>query len=46
MKLTRRSLLQGLSGTIAAAMLPVERAAAGEPAGPVMIRLSTYMAPL
>jgi 2-methylcitrate dehydratase PrpD len=43
MKLTRRSLLQGLSGTLAAAMLPVERTAAGEPAGPVMIRLSTYM---
>src|SRR5262245_45853281 len=43
MKLTRRSLLQGLSGTLAAAMLPVERAAAGEPADPEMIRLSTYM---
>src|SRR5438552_2712873 len=42
-RLTRRSLLRGAGAALAAAMLPARTGWAGEPASPVMIRLSTYM---
>lgn len=35
--------MQGTSLALAAAVFPVRRTAAGEPAGPVMVRLSGYM---
>jgi len=40
---TRRRLLQGAGAALAAAMFSAKPAFAGEPAGPVMIRLSGYM---
>src|SRR5881409_316122 len=43
MKLTRRSVLQGMSGMFAAAMFREPAAVAGDPPSPVMTRLSTYM---
>ena len=44
MFLTRRGLLQGVGGTLAAAMFPTRKAiAAGEPPSAVMTGLSTYM---
>jgi 2-methylcitrate dehydratase PrpD len=43
MNLNRRSLLQGVGGTLAAAMFPRRSAVAGEPASSVMTSLSTYM---
>src|SRR5262249_51041096 len=43
MKLTRRRLLQGAGGFFAATVLPKSPAVAGEPAGPVMTKLSAYM---
>lgn len=42
-RLTRRSLLRGAGAAIAAAMFPTRVSMAGDPAGPVMIKLSTYM---
>src|SRR5262245_62556364 len=41
--LTRRALLQAIGGTLAGAMLRPRSAAAAEPAGPVITRLSAYM---
>ncbi len=41
--LTRRSLFRTVGGAVAAAMFPMPIAATGEPASPVMTRLSTYM---
>src|SRR5262245_66376129 len=43
MNLTRRRLLQGAGGVIAAAVFPKRPALAGEPPGPVMTKLSAYM---
>src|SRR5215813_9608629 len=43
MNLTRRRLLQGAGGAIAAAMFTKRPAIAGEPAGPVITKLSAYM---
>ena len=43
MNLTRRRLLQGAGGAIAAAVFPKRPAVAGEPAGPIMTKLSAYM---
>ena len=43
MNLTRRRLLQGAGGAIAAAVFPERPAVAGEPAGPIMTKLSAYM---
>ena len=41
--LTRRSLFKKVGGVIAAAMFPMPVVAAGDPASPVMTRVSTYM---
>jgi 2-methylcitrate dehydratase PrpD len=41
--LNRRTLFKRAGGVIAAAMFPLPVSAAGEPASPVMTRLSTYM---
>src|SRR5216117_346255 len=41
--LTRRGLLQGIGGTLTAAMFRRPPAIAGDPPSPVMTRLSTYM---
>ena len=43
MNLTRRRLLQGAGGAIAAAVFPKRPAVAGEPASPIMTKLSAYM---
>src|SRR5262245_57817425 len=43
MNLTRRRLLQGAGGAIAAAIFTKRPATAGEPAGPVITKLSAYM---
>jgi 2-methylcitrate dehydratase PrpD len=43
MNLTRRSLLQGMTGTLAVSLFPKPHAVAGEPPSPVMTTLSTYM---
>src|SRR5262245_60516953 len=43
MHLTRRRLLQGVGRVLTTAILPKGTAIAGEPASPVMTRLSTYM---
>jgi 2-methylcitrate dehydratase PrpD len=43
MNLTRRRLLQGAGSAIAAAVFPKRPAVAGEPAGPIMTKLSAYM---
>src|SRR3989442_8085724 len=40
---TRRSLFKKVGGVIAAAMFPMPVVAAGDPASPVMTRVSTYM---
>ena len=42
-RLTRRGMLQGAGGVIAAAAFPGRIALAAEPVGPVITRLSTYM---
>ena len=43
-RMSRRSLLQGAGAAMAAAMLPARVGAAEEFAGPVMTKLSAYMA--
>src|ERR1051325_5671642 len=43
MKLTRRRLLQAAGGIFTAGVFPRPMAAAGDPASPVMAKLSTYM---
>src|SRR5437764_4168933 len=43
MKLTRRRLLQAAGGILTAGVFPTPAAAAGDPASPVMAKLSTYM---
>src|SRR5262245_33521273 len=43
MNLTRRRLLQGAGAAVAAAVFPKRPAVAGEPAGPIMTKLSAYM---
>src|SRR5947207_5949284 len=42
-RFTRRTLLRGAGAAIAAAMFPARTGLAGEPASPVMTRLSAYM---
>jgi 2-methylcitrate dehydratase PrpD len=42
-ELTRRRWLLGTGGTLTAALLPARTGMAGEPAGPVMAKLSQYM---
>jgi 2-methylcitrate dehydratase PrpD len=42
-KLTRRRLLQGVGGTLTAGIFPKRFAIGGEPASPIMTKLSTYM---
>ena len=43
MNLTRRRLLQGVGGTLTATIFPMRFAIGGEPASPVITKLSTYM---